>query len=305
MITKIFLGLLFIVQGMLYAPSAFSEENTVIINNEASATQQQAITAPALVPSGAKKLRELRERQEISTEDAIMKKLEKQRLLDEEKRADKLLGNSVPESSVVKTVPSSKPVMSFFGQKSFISLGAGFVGYPGVENINSFEYPAMFFSYGGYGYGGRLIFDLSYYPSRHYLKDSTREDIREILSQHGLSMSVKYSLLSGQMKPYVGLSSALVLRRWGVVNQLGEKLDNDNNVLSDVGVKTQYLALDSGVAVGADVAVGDSWGLNFDVRYHFNLYTENRKTDSQVLTDEAILDERESLIVSGNFRYYF
>ena len=314
MVKNIFLGSLLVFGGMMYVPAVFSEDSTVIINNEASAaTQQQAITAPALVPSNAKKLRSIREQQEINTEDAILKELEKQRLLDEQKRVDNLLSNSSQEVPAAANVNTAQPVRNdswFFGNKAFMSFGAGWVLYPGVENINSTELPALFYSFGGYGYKGNLIFDLSVYYSKHYLKTPNKNytSIREVVNQPALSMSIKYSPLSGQMKPYVGISGSLIGRKWDVVHKSGADIEENENLevlLKDVAVKSWYQSFDAGLAIGADIALGKHLGLNLDVRYYLNLYTENRKSVTQVLTNEDILDERDSLILSGNLRYYF
>ena len=312
MIKKILVGSLLIFNWFFHIPTVFSEESTVIINNKASAaSQSQAVTAPALVPSDALKLRDVREKQEVKTEDSLLRELEKQRLLDEQKRVDKFLGNTSQQAPVASpTVQQPAPDTWFFGNKSFISFGAGFVNYPGVTNINSMESPAFFGSFGGYGYKGHLIFDLALYYSKHYLKTPNKnyENIREVVYQPALSMSVKFSPLAGRMKPYVGVSGSLVYREWGFVNKSGKSLESDSNfeeLLKDVADKKWNSSFDAGLAVGADIALGEYLGLNLDLRYHWNLWTENRKTVTQVLTDEDILDERDSLILSANLRYYF
>ena len=104
----------------------------------------------------------------------------------------------------------------FFGNKSFVSLGTGVVSYPGVDNINSTDTPAGFLSFGGYGYNGRLIFGLSVYYSKHYIRppNETYPNIREGLHQPAAAMAVKISPLTGKMKPYVGVSGSIVYRKW-------------------------------------------------------------------------------------------
>ncbi|MDE0092072.1 MAG: hypothetical protein OXN83_02160 [Oligoflexia bacterium] len=304
----------------VFCSNAFSkpEKNTVIINNSAkssSSAGQQVISAPALVPSDAAKLRNFREKQEIKTEDSILKELEKQRLLDEQKRVDKILGQSKEASAPVSSAPVSlkSPWDDwFFGRKSFVSLGAGVVNYYEVTNINSTEQPAIFISFGAYGYKGFLIFELSAYYSKHYINTPNRnyEEFREIVDQPALSMAVKLTPLNGRVKPYVGISGSMVARRWGVVRRDGTDLNEIidpkfENLKRDVAKKEWYLSFDAGAAVGADIALGDSLGLNVDLRYHLNLHTENRKTAYQYLEHTEILDERDSIIASVNFRYYF
>lgn len=304
MIKRILISLLFF--SSFYAFSQ-KKENTVIINNEASSSTQ-AITAPALISSPAKNLRNHREKQEIETEDRIIKELEKQRLLDEQKRLDKFFGNNKAQKAPPSTVSSSEKTW-YFGNKAFISGGAGFVTYPGVKNLNSMESPAWFFSFGAYGYG-HIIFDLSMYYSKHYLKTPNKNysDIREMVKQPAMAMSIKYSPLAGNMKPYVGASASLVYRKWGFIHKSGAAIKENSdiwNVLKDVADKKWNQSFDAGLALGADIALGNKVGLNLDVRYYVNVYTENQQSLEGVLTDAQILDKRDSIILSGNLRYYF
>ena len=301
--------------------NAFSkpEKNTVIINNEAkssSSAGQQVISAPALVPSSAMKFRSVREKQEIKTEDAILKELEKQRLLDEQKRVDKILGNSQPAPVSVSPSTSLKPAWDnwFFGKKAFVSFGAGALFFPDVNNVNSTRHPAFYGSFGAYGYKGHLIFEMSAYYSKHYLTkpfDAHHySDFREAVDQPALSMAIKLTPFNGRVKPYIGLSGSMVARKWSVVRKDGTDLDDLTdpyleNLKKDVGKKEWYLSFDAGLAVGADLVLGEYLGLNIDIRHHWNLHTENRKTVYNILTHTEILDKVNSLIFSANLRYYF
>ena len=84
--------------------------SVIVINQGTPGSQTEepdsAITAPALVPSEAHKIRRAREQQEVNTENLIMKSLEKQRLLDEQKRIDSLLQTTTPPSK--QTYPQKK-----------------------------------------------------------------------------------------------------------------------------------------------------------------------------------------------------
>ncbi len=312
---------------ILYIPIGFSEEkqnNTVIIKNEAnSTTQSPTVTAPALVPSPAKKLRDVREKQEIKTEDRILRELEKQRLLDEQKRMDELLGRSSdPAPPIVRPQPTER---WFFGNKAFISVGAGAVFYPGVTNVNSSNAPAIFGSFGGYGMDSRLIFDLSVSYSRHYLRTDREcflptgvvscssynelQDVnRQEVKQPALSMSVKYSFLKGKIKPYAGLSSSIIGRKWRWIHKSGKPTKN-LFYGKDVAEKEWYVSFDAGLAGGADIVLTKQLGVNVEARYHWNFYTENKRTATyfhyQVLAGKKVLDKMNSMILSANLRYYF
>ena len=306
MFTKILIGSLLVSNGFFFISPVWSEENTqestqkstVIINNEATATSpNQAITAPALVPSEAIKLRDVRKEQEIKTEDTLMKELEKHRLVDEQKRVDKIMGNTSQETPIV--APPVQLLVSeddrVFGKKSFVSLGLGFVTFP-FTDVSSLESPAYFFSFGGYGYKGHLIVDLSLYYSKHYLWwEEKGTEFLKALDQPAFSMSVKISPFSGQMKPYIGVSGSLNFRKWSI---------EEPEEYREKGEKRWHQSFDAGVVVGADIALGEHLGLNADVRYYWNLDTENRKTIEDVLQDREIVDKQDSLILSLNLRYY-
>lgn len=312
MFQKKYLGRILLLSLILYTPFIFSKENknVVVIKNEASsATQIQAITAPSLVPSPAKKFRSAREKQEIETEDKILKELEKQRLLDEQKRVDQLFGKqqNPPTTTSTNTSPAASTQNQwFFGNRSFGSLGVGIVSFPGVRNVNSTKTPAGFFSFGGYGYKGNLIFDFSIYYSKHYMKTPHKNytNVRSVYHQPAVSMSIKISPLKGKVKPYVGGSGSLVYRRRFFVDRLGKSLNYNEaayKALKDVAEKTWHQSFDAGVALGSDVALGEDFGFNVDIRYHVNLYTENRSRNAH----EFILDKRDSVIASASLRYYF
>lgn len=287
--------------------SSVDNSNTVIIKSD-----QNVVSGTVLVPSSAKKLRTLRERQEIQTEDSILTELEKQRLLDEQKRSDRLFGKSKSEQAPAKVAPSAREnsYKSFlFENKAFISLGAGFVNYISVKNVNSTETPSLFLSFGAYGYGGRMIFDLSTYYSTHYLRTPNQnyDFLRERLDEPAMAMAIKYSFVGGRAKPYVGVTGVLIGRKWSFVQKDGRPLASNPKLAAlrkDVALKEWQLSFNAGGAVGADVALGDKLGLNVDARYYVNLYTENRTKSSGYLSNVKILDKRDFILVSASLRYY-
>ena len=292
--------------------SSFSlaeDTSNIIINNEAqsSSTSQNVITAPELIPSQSDKMRTLRQKQEIDTEDSILKELEKQRILDERKRFHSIFNKK--EEAVVTPIPPVNPTQPYwFGEKSFLSLGAGLMNYYNVTNINSTETPTFLGSFGAYGYEGHLIFDAAFFYSVHYLKtpNGKYQNIREKLNEPGLAMAVKWSFLKGKMKPYIGVTGALIARKWSFVARDGTDLAPAlKTIIRDVSRKRWNLSVNGGVSLGADIALGEKLGLNVDIRYLANFYTENRKTVSQILTREQILDERDVFLGSLNLKYFF
>ena len=288
-------------------PSYGAKKGDIVIINKNKA---QNVTAPALVPSASKKMRSAREDAEVGTEDAIIQKLETERLKDEQKRFNKLFLNdkkSSHSSPVIVETGAAQP--SFYNNRwlnrAFISFGLGSVQYPGVENINSSDSPAYFFSFGGYG-GGNFIFDVSLHYSEHYIIPVTGGNVnnntREGTAQPSVSMAVKFSPLKGRIKPYVGASGSHIFRRWFVVQKTGQVI-GDVNPDNDIAIKRWRQSFDAGITTGADIGLGNKLGLNINFTYNWNVYTETRKT--YVNDFVQLLDKRDSTTISGSLRYYF
>ena len=63
------------------------------------------------------------------------------------------------------------------------------------------------------------------------------DNIREALHQPAVTMSIKVSPLRGKVKPYVGLSGALVYRKWFLADKSSGKAIKSHKILKDVGEK--------------------------------------------------------------------
>ena len=289
-----------------------TSKNTVIINNEVQDTSNNElkITAPALVPSPAGKLRTLRENQEVQTEDSLLKELEKQRLLDEQKRLDSLMGQgpSLLESSSVQ--PASVPITpaGLSLPYSYMSFGIGAFFYYNVENVNTLSHPAGFLSFGTYQ--KPFIIDFSGFYSTAILtpQNTDTQNNRQRIYEPGVSATVKYSLFNkSATKPYAGVSGALVGRRFQWIQKDGtvpESSAEAEEVNKDVGEKRWDLSAYIGGSVGLDIALAKKLGINIDLKYYVNLTTENRLggADTQ---DSVLLDKRDLMTLSANFKYLF
>ena len=287
---------------------AFAEDkgSDVVIVNTNNNEQKQVIKAPALNPSLAKKIRGAREDAEIQTETLILEKVEKERLKNEQSILRKLFPSSSykkekAKSSDLKSSSESSLKDSFFkfGEKAYVSLGLGSVQYPKVENINSYHSPSFFISFGGYA-KDYFLFDMSVFYSNHRIHNED-SDIRQAVHQPAVAMALKFSPFSGRVKPYLGVSGSYVGRNWYLIDSLGTVVPEET---VDVAQKRWYQSFDGGVVLGADVALGNHFGVNFDLRYHSNFYTETRD-NAYHLSDVVVLDKRDSIIISTHFRFYF
>ena len=280
---------------------AFSDTKKLVIVNKNSNqvnSASQAVTAPALKPSRAKRLRNARTDAEVATENVILQKIEKERLKNEQSIIGKVLGRKSSSSST--TVLAVPAVFSGFGEKAYVSAGFGFFQYLGVENINDDD-PIPFLSFGGYAQSYFLL-DATFFYSKPYVDLRNQSQTFNAVHQAGGAIGLRFSPFKGKIKPYVGFSGVLLARRWDKVDVHGHALAN---LSSTVATKKWYQSVDVGGAGGVDVALGSRFGLNLDVRYHVNAYTETRDNLSSVSPYVQRLDRRDSLVFSTNFRFYF
>ena len=254
--------------SVFWSGLAFSEEGDVVIINS-NKNQSQSVTAPALTPSKASELRKAREDAEVSTETHILEKLEAERLKDEQERVDKLMGGSQTPVIVEekKSLPAPEKSQWQFGEKTFVSLGGGYVNYLDPGNINSTDWPAVFLSLGGYTQN-YFIFDFTGYLSTHFITDNGSDWRAQQLSG---SLSLKFSPLTGKLKPYVGVVGAYTTRRYQPLTFAGEVIENPSKRR---GIKEWQQAFDVGPALGVDVALGPRLGFNISGWWLFNAYTE-------------------------------
>ena len=280
----------------VFTPVAFSKVDKVV--------------APALVESGAGSIRKARESAEIKTEDVILKKLEAERLKDEQKRIDKYLGRTT-EEVVTEPVPTITPIVPVtstttlsidrFRESAFLSLGIGSVVYPGIDNITSNQDPSLSLSFGGYA-ANHFLFDFMAIYSKHFVRVAEVNNVRYGVHQVSGAIALKFSPFAGRLKPYVGASGAFTGRRWLLSTLTGEPLSSEF-VKQDVSERRWLQAFDVGPVFGLDVNFGTLVGLNFDCRYYINAYTDDKK--SQLAKGNSLsLGTRDRIVLTGNLRLY-
>ena len=307
---------------------AFAGKNadvTIVNTNTSQSTSQspsQVITAPALNPSKAQKLRDARESAEVKTESLILEKMEQERLKNEQSLFDKIFGASQkPQvSSTAVSAVSTPPPSPYFAsgmERVYVSAGLGMFQFQ-ADNVNStstpFCFSACFVSVGGAA-KKYFLFDFGFIYSRHYLQDpKDSADIRRRVEQPMFSAVLRITPFSGKIRPYAGLSGAYIRRKVDRVTPEGKRLPWEDYLQRDVGKPQWTDSFDGGVSLGADVDLGHRLGLNIDFRRHWNLDTEDTKypayftyytDDHDHRPDHIHLSEAGSVIISVSLRVYF
>ena len=324
--TKIMLPLFILF--FLFPASGEKSSDVVIVNtntNKAAAkAPSQTVIAPALNPSKAKKLRDARESAEVQTESLILEKVEKERLKSEQSLLNKIFSSSQqkPSTSGSAATPQPAPAPSPYAppgmEKVYISVGLGTVRLLGASNVGSDSTPfclsACFLSVGGAAKS--FLFDLSFIYSRHYVKPTEDDmhlysdpDWRIRVDQPMAAASIRLSPFSTRIRPYAGLSIAAIGRRMNTVNKDGDAIDWEwEEETRDVAEREWTTSFDGGINGGVDVDLGPSLGLNVDLRYHINLYTEDsidKHARDMYNRKRKLLSEMESFIFSVNLKFYF
>ena len=292
----------FLLVFLFFPILSFAEKKDVVIINTNTAASSQVVKNSALKPSSAKKIRGAREDAEITTESLVLEKLEKERLKSEQNLLNKIFGGTSgrPATQAVSSPQASASETRYlpFGERAYISLGFGFYNYPGVENINDDD-PVPVLSFGGYA-RDNFIFDFSFIYSNPYV-DPLRQGFRYGVRQLIGSVAMKFSPFKGKIKPYGGLSGSFIGRNWNKTTPEGELYLEESR---DVASKKWYQSFDGGLVGGVDVAVTRRVGVNLDMRWHWNAYTETRD-GAEAFSDTELLDRRDSFILTANFRFYF
>ena len=301
--------------------SAFGAKpaDVVIVNTNTNKSEAQApsqtVIAPVLNPSKAKKLRDAREGAEIQTESLILEKVEQERLKSEQNLLNKIFGSSQPSPTTSVAVPQSPTSITPSGvERVYISAGLGTSRVWKIINVNS-VLPSYFLSIGGSA-KKYFSFDFSVSYSKYFLTPEAEQDIKKFpadslirIDQPAASIAIRFSPLPGKIRPYVGLSAAYIHRKKDIVDSHYEDqfLNYHHEDTEDEGKKKWYQSFDGGVAGGLDMDLGPNLGLNIDLRYHWNIDTEESTGYFKEFIEERtiLFAKAKSLIFSANIRFYF
>lgn len=209
------------VQAQKQAPVQQTQQNPVIIIREQPPVQ--VYSEPA---TPQQKLSKARKQAEEQTENKIRTRLELLRLQDEKARMDKMLSPLEDEDVSVQQSAKPAPVQKTIDtpQKSrfsFVHIGVGYLNHytRSAPYPQSMERRGTAFS-GGFGLYESSRFSIEYIFnfSRHrvlYPPVNTQYDPRYTLFDlYKHSVALKYYILSGRLRPFVGIVGSLNMREY-------------------------------------------------------------------------------------------
>ncbi|OQW54920.1 MAG: hypothetical protein A4S09_17185 [Proteobacteria bacterium SG_bin7] len=268
------------------APAAISVAPAPTVHNSPASN----IEATPLAPSRADHLRKARQEVEMQTEQAIVEQLEATRLENEKKRSETLLkkisGADDPAPQSVQVVPGPAPVVespaaapanpevnqlkqdvaalkeaqSKPRDENYFSFGVGMPNYQNVWNMKS---DASI----GFGWGfkspSNVVFEGSLYYSllrieRPMTAPFGFPEIDNVDQYNGVA-AVKYSFFTGKIRPLVGALASYTYREYSC-----------GQFFQCFG-RSRSHALDTGLLVGGEVQVSDTFSVGVEYQWYRNL----------------------------------
>lgn len=113
-----------------------------------------------------------------------------------------------------------------------------------------------------------------YWRNYDYFDDYDYYSLYKELDQYGFQAAIKYNLLPGRFKPYIGGAIGYTYRVYTDRDHSRYYGSDDDTASSN--------AFDAGVLIGGVVAINDSFGLGAEMKYMANL---DYKTNSGILDD--------------------
>ncbi len=321
-------------------PQSMNSSNAVI-------QPTQNIEASPLGESQADRLRRDRQNMEIETERRIVERLEATRMEEERKRAEKASQlfqkeEAAPPPVVVQPAPMMAPPaepppavvkediremveeiraeenLEKKEKKSYLHAIVGLSEYENVRNIRG-NYSV------GIGFGSevreRVIAEAAFVYSSYdiertdfawplyYYPTYNRTGVFQELNQYNVEGALKYQILQGTVRPYVGGALAYVHRKYERIKypQRSYGYGQYFNPAQVAEVKSSH-AFDFGALAGVDIMMTEGFSLGVDLRYFMNFYNriQAQRPVSIVNPPKGSLIEeqnRYSFTVSGQFLF--
>ncbi|MGE0762034.1 MAG: outer membrane beta-barrel protein [Bdellovibrionales bacterium] len=220
---------------------------------------------------------------------------------DELNSAKKEIIDAIKEekASVSMEIPKEEPPR----KRYYISGAVGTADYPDASNIEG--QGAAGFTVGS-ELDERVIVEASLMYSNYFMDDYrwvTGQAIFKELDQYNIGLGVKYGLLTGKIKPFVGASMSYTYRKYFdrlVYTWSGGYIPQENEATSN--------AFDLGLILGLDVAVSEGFSVGVEYRYNTNLIYRN---ESEILSRQyraagtQLVEETDYslLLISGKIRF--
>ena len=237
--------------------------------------------------SNAAKLRRKREEAEIRTEQKIAESLEKARLADEAKRANRLFGGKIAPAHEDKPAPVQAPTnyseqldairhdlqnikgsskTHFEDEFNFNSAHiSGIVGVGNYPSSVGLDGEMLFgFSTGAkvgerrFQLDGHLVFSRYRSKDGYGFRDFSRDEEYDYVQvdQYNIGLSLKYDLFPFVVTPRVG----------GVVDYVFRRYSRETDFFNRTGTLDTH-AVDAGVILGGYADISDSIGLEVNYRH--------------------------------------
>jgi hypothetical protein len=149
----------------------------------------------------------------------------------------------------------------------------------------------------------RVALELGYFYSNHYIDTFWQQPLYRQLDQNDVSLSAKYYLLTGRLKPYAGASVTYINRTYN--ERIREGVYWGYNQTTE-SVNTN--AVDMGVMAGLDFQVGERFMIGGGLEYNFNVMNTNEPnwvSNYNLPSDTVELEKINYYVLKVNAKYVF
>lgn len=246
------------------------EEKKVEAPTPVAAPVQQPVAAPVIVPvqiqeSGSK----------VSAEDLATAKKE---IIEAIKTKEESRVETQSEAQVAMELPAETVVAS---EKYYISGGLGTAQYGSSQNIQG--QAAAGFTV-GVQTDEHMSFEGQFQYSNYFMDDYrwvTGQAIFKEMDQYSVGAAIKYNLLTGRIKPVVGVGMAYTFRKYF------DRYEYVWNGYIPADNQASSSSVDLSASVGLDFAVNDRISVGVEYRYSTNLIY---RSESEILDQKYRAD---------------
>ncbi|MDE0151245.1 MAG: hypothetical protein OXK80_01950 [Bdellovibrionales bacterium] len=261
-------------QAQEQAPVQQTQQNPVIIIREQPSVQ--VYSEPA---TPQEKLSRARKQAEEQTENKIRTRLELLRLQDEKARMDKVLSPLEDQDVSVQQSTEPAPVQKTIDttQKSrfsFVHIGMGYLNhytrsapYPESIERRGTAFAGGFGLYESRKFSIEYIFNFSRHRVVYPIVNPQYDPRYTLFDLYSHSIAIKYYILSGRLKPFVGLVGSLNMREYST--DVAEHLRYTPMYYWH---KRHSTAFQGGVTAGAELFITRRFVAGLELRWSLNIH---------------------------------